>query len=379
MKSRPKQHTKLVTDLDRTRNLLMEVRGQQNPESSDLESESWISERITSKRVALAKLDSCELPFITDQIAKASAKRKDVGENAIEKDLRELAEEVHATQQQLGEEIIQLEKLKDFDNECIALLTLYKNLLEKLGTVDLDVIAKNGEVEQTEEELVLCQAVDQEFLERERDYESLTGNEDMMVSFTPQERKEEIKRRFRLLNETRTRLKELIPKRIEELRNLVAEQQTLEGWLKSSENLVADAVMLLEENETSVTLDSNRMSERLEALAAHITKIDEYLTYAGSFQESVKAHEVAKVKARMSELKQLLLNADNDCKHFTEDCELFESESREAAVIFERSAAEHQVPVSLQDAQEKLENLKVSRYQMRSSLAACYKEFISAE
>ena len=168
------------------------------------------------------------------------------------------------------------------------------------------------------------------------------------------------------MNDTRISLKELISKQIDELRNLVAEQQTLEGWLKTAGNLVADAVIVLEENQGSQTLDSSQMSERLETLATHIAKIDEYLKYGGSFQGGVKAPEVAKAKARMSELKQQLQNADNDCKHFKENCELFESEAREAAVTFERCATEHQVPVSLQEAQEKLENLKVSKYQIKS-------------
>lgn len=368
IKSRCKQHAKLVTDLDRTRDLLMEVKSQYNPESVDLESENWIEEGITSRRVALVKLDSCKLLLVsmTDQIAKESPERKEIGENAIAKDIRELTEDVHVTQQQLGEEIIQLEKLQDFDNECIEQLALYKNLFVKLGNIDLDVIAKKGEVEQTEQELVVCQAVDQEVSERERDYEALIGNEDVALSFAPQERKEEIRTRFRQMNDTRISLKELISKQIDELRNLVAEQQTLEGWLKTAGNLVADAVIVLEENQGSQTLDSSQMSERLETLAAHIAKIDEYLKYGGSFQGWVKAPEVAKAKARMSELKQQLQNADNDCKHFKENCELFESEAREAAVTFERCATEHQVPVSLQEAQEKLENLKVSKYQIKS-------------
>ena len=363
IKSRTKQHAKLVADLDHLRDLLMEVKNRQSSESADLDSENWIDESITSHRVALARLDSCELLLTStsEKIAKASAERRDVGENAIEEDLRVLAEDVHATQQKLSNEIFQLEKLRDFNNECVELLTLYETFSEKLSAVDLDAIAEKGDVAYTEEELVTCHAVDQEFSEREGDYETLVGKEEEALSFAPLDRKEEVETRSRHMKETRAGLKELISKRIDELRNLVADQQTLEGWLKTAGILITDATTLLDENKASLTLDCSRISERSQALVAHIAKIDEYFSYSETFQGNARASEVAKVKARMTDVKQQLLNADHELHDFKEQCELFNSEATEAVAIFERCTAEHQVPTSLQEAQEKLENVKVSK------------------
>ena len=361
IRSRMKQHAKLVADLDRIRDLVMEVKGGQNSESVEFEGENWIDENITSQRVALARLDSCELLLasVAEKIGKAGAERRDLSETAIEGDLRVLSEDVHATQQHLTNEIFQLEKLRDFDNECVELLTLYESLSGKIRAVDLNATAVESDVACSEEELAVCHAVDQELSEREGDYEALLGKENEALSFAPADKKEELETRCRRLKETRTSLKQLIHERIEGLRNLVAEQQTLEGWLKTARILINDAATLLDENEASTTLDGSRMSERSQALVALIAKLEEYETYSETFQGGAKAPEVARVKTEMSELKTQLMNADKELQQFKEQCEVFESEASEAAAIFERCTADHQPPASLQEAQEELANVKV--------------------
>lgn len=362
IRGRMKQHAKLVTDLDRIRDLLHEVKGQQSSEPVEFEGETWIDDVITSQRVALARLDSCEflLTSMAEKIIKASADGRDVGDTEIESDFRVLSEEVHAAQQHLSKEILQLEKLRDFDNDCVELLTLYENLSAKIVAVDCNAIAEKGDVAHTEEEIVICHAVDQEISEREGDYEALIGKEKEALSFSPLDKREELVTRSHQLKKTRTTLQELIHERIKCLRNLVAEQQTLEGWLKTAGILIKDATSLLDKNDDGFTLDNARMSEKSQVLAALIAKFNEYETYSETFQGSAKAPEVARVKTKISELKKQLMNADNEVQQFKEQCEMFESEAVEAAAIFERCAADHQVPASLQKAQEELANVKVT-------------------
>lgn len=364
IRSRIKEHGKLVADLDHIREMLMKVKGEQSSEPVEFEGENWIDDKITSQRVARARLDSCEL-FLTslaEKIVKAGGERRDVGETEIERDFRVLSEDMHATQEPLSKEILQLEKLREFDNECIGLLSLYHDLSAKIGAVDFNTIASKGDVASTEEELLICHAVDQELSEKDGDYETLIGKEDEALRFAPVDKREELESRSRQLRETRTALKDLIQERIDSLRNLVAEQQTLEGWLKTAGILTKDAATLLSENEGSLTLDSSRMSERSQALVALIAKLEEYETYSKTFQGGVKAPEVARVKTELSELKEQLLNADNELQQFKEQCEAFENEATEAVAIFKRYAAEHQAPASLQEAQEELANVKVSWY-----------------
>ena len=364
IRSRMKQHGKLVADLDHIRELLMKVKDEQSSEQVEFEGENWIDDKITSQKVALARLDSCEL-FLTplaENIAKAGGERRDVGETEIEGDFRVLSEDVHATQQQLSKEIVQLEKLRDFDNECVELLTLYENLSAKIRAVDFNAIAAKGDVAYTEEQLVKCHAVDQELSEKEGNYETLTGKENQALGIAPVDKREELESRSRQLRETRTALKELVRERIDSLRNLVAEQQTLEGWLKTAGILTNDAATLLSENEGSLTLDSSRMSERSQALVTLIAKIEEYETYSETFQGGAKAPQVTKVKTELAEIKEQLLNADNELQQFKEQCVAFESEASKATAVFERCAADHHAPASLQEAQDELANVRVSWY-----------------
>ena len=361
IRGRLKQHAKLAADLDRIRDLLHEVKVH-GFEPVEFEGENWIDDAITSKRVALARLDSCELLLtsIAEKIVKGGADRRDVGDTEIESDFRLLSEDVHAAQRDLSKEILQLEKLRGFDNDCVELLTLYDNLSAKIYAVDCNAIAEKGDVAHTEEELAVCHEVDQELSEREGDYEALIGKEKEALSCSPLDKREEFVTRSHELKQTRTTLQELIHERIDCLRDLVAEQQTLEGWLKTAEILIKDGTSLLDTSDDGFTLDDARMSEKSQALAALIAKFSEYEVYSETFQGSARAPEVARVKTEISELRKRLMDAENELQQFKEHCEMFESEAVEAAAIFERCAADHQIPSSLQQAQEELANVKVS-------------------
>ena len=219
---------------------------------------------------------------------------------------------------------------------------------------------KKGDVTHTEEELAVCHAVDQELSEREGDYEALIEKEKETLYFSPLDKREELVTQSHQLKQTRTTLQELIHKRIDCLRDLVAEQQTLEGWLKTAGILIKDVTSLLDKSDDGFTLDDARMSEKSQALAAFIAKFSEYEVYSEMFQGSAKAPEVARVKTEISELRKQLMDVENELQQFKDHCDMFESEAVEAAAIFERCTADHQVPVSLKEAQEELANVKVS-------------------
>lgn len=52
-----------------------------------------------------------------------------------------------------------MEKLCDFDNDCVELLMFYDNLLVKICVVDCNVIVVKGDVVYIEEEFVVCYVV----------------------------------------------------------------------------------------------------------------------------------------------------------------------------------------------------------------------------
>ena len=359
--SRMKQHAKLAADLDRIRDLLLEVKGLSS-EPVEFEGANWIDDAITSQRVALARLDSCELLLtsVAEKIVKAGGGRRDMVDTEVESDFRVLSEDLHAVQQQLSKEILQLETLRDFDNDCVELLSLYDNLSTKILAVDCNAIAEKGDVAHTEEELAICHAVEHELSEREGDYEALIRKEQETSSFSSVDKREELTTRSHHLNQTRTTLQELIQERIDCLRDLVAEQQTLEGWLKTAGILIQDGTSLLDKSDDGFTLDEARMSEKSQALSALIAKFKEYELYSETFQGSARAPEVARVKTEISELRRQMMDVEIALQQFKEHCEMFESEAVEAAAIFERCAADHQVPSSLEEAQEVLTNVKVS-------------------
>ena len=364
IKSRLQQHSAFISGLDRIRDLLVEVKSGQSSEAVDLEGDNWIEESITSQRIELAKLESCDLLLAskTEEIDKVTAGLSEPGETAIERDLRALTSDVHAAQQQLSEEILHLETLRDFDNDCSSMLDLYGTLAAKVRAVDLQAISETANVARTEEELMNCRAVDQNLSDKDGEFEALMEKEGGIVSFAPTDKRHELEARCQQVRESRTTLKELIDDRVEALRSLVAEQQTLEGWLKKAGILVQDAATLLRENEASFTLDVSRMFERSQALAGLITKLEEYQTFSGTFRGSGKAPEVARINAEMIQLKKQLVTDADELQQFKEQFEAFESEAAVAAAIFERCTAEQCTPGSLHEAQEELANVKVNNF-----------------
>ena len=361
IKSRLKQHAKLISDLDHVRVLLLEVKRSESSELDELEGDNWIEESISSRRIELGKFESCDLLLssVAEKIDKFTAGQSDAGETAIEQDLHVLTADVHAVKQQLSNETLQLEKLREFDHDCVELLTLFKSLTGKILAVDLHSIAETANVTYTEEQLAKCRQIDQNLSERDRDFETLVEREAETLHFAPADKRLDLEARYHQLKDNRTTLKELINSRGEALRNLVAEQQTLEGWLKKAGILIQDAATLLRENEASLTVDDTRMSERSHALAELNTKLEEYLTYSETFQGSGKANEVARVKVEMIQLNKHLSAAANELQQFKEQCEAFETEAADATTIFERCAADHFTPAGLQESQEQLASLKV--------------------
>lgn len=360
IKVRLQQHATLTLDVDHVRALLLEVKGIQSSETIELESDNWLEERIASQRVASSKIESCELLLasVATKIGKASPGESESEKTAIESDCRTLSEDIHAVKHDLTKEILRLEKLRDFVIECAEISTLYEALGAKIRAVDLHSIAQTANITRTEEELAKCRAVHQQFSKRDGDFEACAGKEEETLRFTPNDKKHEIEEDYRRLKEERITLKELIQGRIEALRKLVAEQQTLEGWLKQARNLIQEAATCLRENEA--TLEDSRMSDRFQALSALTTKLEEYHTYSEMFQGSGKASEVEEVKAEMTELKEQLVIAHYKLQQFKEHREAFQTEVVEAEKIFQQCAADQFSPASLQEAQEKLVNVKVN-------------------
>lgn len=330
---------------------------------SEFDNENWIEEAITSQRIELAKLESCDLLIasVTGKTDKFAAGPSDPRETTIEQDLRALTADVHALKQQLSKETWQLETLREFDNECAELLTLYETLTVKIQAVDLKAIAEAANVTHTEEELAKCRGVEQHLSERDTDFEALIEKEAETMNFAPVDRKRELEARSGQLRVNRTALKELIDNRVEALRNLVVEQQTLEGWLKKAGILIKDASTLLRQNEAGLTLDVSQMSDRSQVIAALINKLEEYHTYSETFQGRGKVTEVARMNSELIQLREQLVTAANELRQFKEQYEAFETEAAEVAAIFKQSAAARCSPGSLQEAQEELAKVKVNK------------------
>ena len=370
IKVRLQQHAALTSDVDRVRALLVEVKGIQSSETIELESDNWLEEKITSQRVASAKIESCEmlLASVAKKIGKASPGESESGKTAIESDCHALSADIHAVKCDLNKETLLLEKLHDFVNECAEISTLYETVGAKIRAVDIHSIAQTANITRTEDELAKCRAVHQQISQRDGDFEACAGKEGEMLRFAPNDKKHEMEEDYRRLKEERITLKELIHGRIEALRKLVAEQQTLEGWLKKARNLIQEAATCLRENEA--TLDDSRLSDRFQVLWALTTKLEEYHNYSETFQGSGKESEVEEVKAEMTELKEQLVIAHYKLQQFKEQRKAFETEVVEAETIFQQCAADQFSPASLQEAQEKLANVKVNYF--RITLAIHY-------
>ena len=364
IKSRLQQHGKLVSDLHRVRDLLVELKRGKSVESAGLESDNWIEESISSRRIDLAKLESCGvlLSSVPEKIAIAKAGHVDVDESAIEQDYYALTADVRAMKERLTEETAQLEKMRQFDNDCVELLAFYEGLSGQIREVNLGAIAETSSLTDTEEELSKCRLAGQQLSQTDGNFKSLVETGPDMLNFATYDKRHNLEKRCDELKESRTSLQDLINDQVEALRKLVAEQQTLEGWLKKAGILIQDAKASLLENEASVTLDDARMSERIQALSVLNTKLEEYLAYSESLQGSGKTAEVARMNAEISQLCKQLTASANDLQMFKSQWNAFETEAAEAATLFARCAADHSAPASLQEAQQRLINVKVNSF-----------------
>ena len=364
IKNRLQQHGKLVSDLHRVRDLLLELKRGKILVSAGLEGDNWIEESISSRRIDLAKLESCDvlLSSVPEKIAIAKAGRVDADESAIEQDYYALTADVQAMKERLTDETAQLEKMRQFDNDCVELLAFYEGLSGQIRAVDLGAIAETSSLTHTEEELAKCRLARQELSQTDGNFKSLVETGPDVLNFATYDKRHKLEERCNELKESRTSLQDLINDQVEALRKLVAEQQTLEGWLKKAGIVIQDAKALLLANEASATLDDARMSERIQALSVLNTKLEEYLAYSESLQGSGKTAEVARMKAEISQLCKQLTASANDFQEFKSQWNAFETEAAEATTLFARCAADHPAPASLQEAQERLINVKVNSF-----------------
>ena len=365
------QYALLNSDINHVKVSLMEVKTSQSYKAVDVEDDNWIKSRISYQKVELAKIESCEqmLSSLSTQIAAFSVKQSGSGQSAIEQDVQELTAEVHTVRQQLVNEISQLEKLSNFTDMCTELLTFSASLTAKIRAVDVLSIAQEANVTYTEQELAKCRSIDRTFAERDGDFKALFEKGQEILTFAPGDRKFESEERYHQLNENRTALTELIRDRMEALRNLVADQQTLEGWLKKARLLIEEAATFLRENEASLMLDEPRISGHCQTLEALITMLEEYKTYSETFQDSAKAVEVKEINIKMMELKNTLVTHQNKLQVFQKQYQAFQTEAMEAERIFERCKAEHYSPSSLQEAEQMSAHVEVTFYHLLSLIS----------
>ena len=362
IKSRLQQSASLTSDISRVKVLLEEAESSQSSEAVDFEDDCWIGDRIDSQRFELGKMESCEqlLASVSRQIDEYRAKESDAGQLAIARDVQELSTRVHSQREQLVQQISQLEELNDFASACSALLTFYESLRDKILVVDVDSIAQEADVVFTEGELAKCRAIDQSFSDKDGELKALSEKELETLSFAPDDKKRQLEERCRQVHEKRNTLRELIHDRLENLRNLVAEQQTLEGWLKKAGLSIKEAGTILDEDKPTSMLDESWMLAQSQALEESITKLEDYITYSEGFRDSSRADKVQETNVELHELKKQLVNVQKELQQFQEEHEAFQTEATERRRILDRCAAERCAPGSLQEAQEKLADVEVN-------------------
>ena len=362
IKSRLQQSASLTSDINRVRVLLEEAESSQSSEAVDFEDDCWIEDRIDSQRFELAKMESCEqlLVSVSRQIDEYRARESDAGQPAIARDVQELSTRVHSQREQLVQQISQLEELNDFASACSALLTFYESLRDKILVVDVDSIAREADVVFTEGELAKCRAIDQSFSDKDGEFKALSEKELETLSFAPDDKTRQLEERCRQVHEKRNTLGELIHDRLENLRNLVAEQQTLEGWLKKAGLTIKEAGTILDEDKPTSTLDESWMLAHSQALEESITKLEDYITYSEGFRDSSRADKVQETKVELLELKKQIVSVQKELQQFQEEHEAFQTEATERRRILDRCAAERCAPGSLREAQEKLADVEVN-------------------
>ena len=361
IKNRVDQHIKFLADIGRVRDLLEDIKNRQHLEPAEFSADSWTEEKLAFQRQELSRVESCDLflASVAERIAQVAEKRSGESATSIEVDLGVLSGNMRSLRQLLSEDITQLETLYDFEKICTKTLKFFEIQTAKIQSVDLQTISDSVSVVSSENEFTRCRAVELELYNTSATFEASLAKSTEAVKCLPLYQREELDVRICEVKSKKRVFEELITERLHDLRELVAEHQTFEGWLKTSEVLMQDSKKLLSEQETSFTVDVSRLLVRSQALDALRDRLQEFIVYASTFQGSGKVSQVARLAEEMSGLKEQLLFASGELLAFKQKLLAFETESREARAVLERYAADIQAPGSMEEAQSALTVCKV--------------------
>lgn len=328
LQARLKQQSKIMGDIERCKILLENVKVTAHDTEKAFEDKSWVEEELAKQKQLLAKVETSK-PIVTAVAKKVESLRReseDSKETKLDVELRllnEYWEEVHL---HISDKITQLETFRNFNNDCSNLSSYYEKALKEIEELTIKDLNASGDLAMSEDSLAKCRLLQGKCVESNDSYKAFLEQSVAVLSHVPIDKKETFEAKITGIKVKREDLVKQLAERHEGLRNIVAEQQTLEGWFSYSRVLLEEGRKMLARQR--VTVEQSERSQNITALRELLSRVEDYEAYNANCQHSGKESEFNKVKHDLTQLKDELRRSECDlqelndlCKTFTENME----------------------------------------------------------
>ena len=255
----------------------------------------------------------------------------------------------------LTSEVSELEIFEKLLQDCENTRNNYQGHLLDIREPSMQAVIEEDDLSVTEDELTICRNLQPVLEEEEKDYNRLWEQYTSFCNLSRPNRKELTEKRIQEISALRNELSDLFCERFDALKKLIAEQQTLEGWLQASDVALQEGMKFLDK-------EGFPSEVNLQEVQLVITKLSEYKTYSKMFRNTSRSAEVMLKCNEITETIEKLEIFEEQLKREKEQKDWynrFDELTRYIEFLSENCAGSEKIPLTVTEALAETENIKV--------------------
>ena len=354
-----KQSKKVATDLERCKVLLEDVKMTLH-DAGPATGESWVDAKLGEDERLLGKLNSCKsfMESLEQKIDNLSPPGGVSEVTKLEQELSLLKENWEAVEEHISEDIKQLEVVQTFGRRCSELNQVCEENQRQLEEIKVCSSELGGDLTTYEESLAKCRALQQKCTEANTDYDALREESSAVLNQLPSNQREMFEDRVGRLQTKRELVDSELAECHDQLRSLVAEQQTLEGWFSCSKVVLEEGRNML--STSSVCMEPAQRAQDVRALQELVRKVDDYEKYDGNCQQAEKLADFNTTRRDLGLLKEELNRREDQLKALDGLCGNFSENMSKLNKLVDAFRRDAEDTCCLPSAKEQLRKVEVS-------------------
>ena len=357
------QRNQVYESVKTCRDTLHEIETALYSEEMSVLKPEWISEELSSSKSHLKVVASF------DQVLSAASKcleevKHTIGgssETVLEANLQSVSEECENVFAKLTAKVSELESIEELLKACEHTKNIFQSHLLDIREPTMQSVIEEADLSVTEDELALCRDLQPTLVEEEDAYNILDEQCTAFCNQSQSNRKEFLVKRMKEVRALKEELDATFSERFQALKTLVAEQQTLEGWLKSSDAALEEGRQL-GDKKVLPSDDEQKVNMHIQDLQSVITKLREYNSYSEVFHDTSRGAEVMSRCNEIAELVEKLGTIEEEQKRVRGlkiDYRVFDEQTGELEALFDKCEAVREQPFTPHEASTEAEKLKV--------------------